>query len=88
VVAALRVGFGLALVMVAPASRAPIALRIFGVVAIVAGLTTPLVGVVRARAILDWWSVQVHTFIRLTAVVAVAVGGLIVYVVARGPRAA
>ena len=57
-IAALRVGIGLVLILVAPVSRAPKTLRAIGAVVLVAGLTTPLFGVERARAILDWEATQ------------------------------
>ena len=55
-VAALRVVFGVVLILAARSSRAPGVLRLLGVVMLVAGLTTPLFGVDRAHAMLDWWS--------------------------------
>jgi len=57
VIAALRVGFGLVLLGVSSASRMPKTLRVFGIIALIAGLTTPLLGIDRARAIFNWSSV-------------------------------
>ncbi|MFY9550329.1 MAG: hypothetical protein WAU32_04200 [Thermoanaerobaculia bacterium] len=84
VAAAVRVAFGLILVRAAPASRSPGVLRVAGVVAIVAGLSTPFVGVDRARAILDWWSRQGPVLMRLGPALALAVGGFITYAVRSG----
>lgn len=88
VVAALRVGIGLVLFRVASASRAPKTLRVFGVVAVIAGLTTPLLGVGRALAIRDWWLAQGPMAIRLWAGVFLVIGVFIAYAVAAGRRPA
>lgn len=86
--AALRIGIGLVLVWVAPVSRVPKILRIFGVLAVIAGVTTLFLGTERARAILEWWSAQGPAFIRLWAALPLVVGGFLVYAVAAGRRPA
>ena len=86
-VAALRIGMGIVLVQVASTSRAPNLLRVFGIIAIAAGLTTAVVGVDRARAILDWESAQGPALIRCGAGLAFVFGGFVVFAV-RGRRAA
>ncbi len=80
--AGLRLVLGTALFLSAPTSRAPQALRILGVVIFVAGLVTPLVGVERARAIVEWWAVQGSPFMRVWAVVALAFGLFLTYAIA------
>ena len=87
-VAALRVAFGVVLVLVAPSSRAPKVLRLLGFVMVGAGLVTPFFGVDRARALLDWWSAQGPAFMRLGAGLTVAFGAFVVYAVAPHRRAA
>ena len=86
-VAVLRVGIGLVLMLVARISRAPKTLRVFGVVALVGGLATPLFGVERARAILDWEATHGAALIRVGAGLALAAGGFIAFAVAAGRRA-
>jgi len=86
-VAALRVGIGLVLMLVARISRAPKTLRVFGAVALVGGLATPLFGVERARAILDWEATHGAALIRVGAGLALAAGGFIAFAVAAGRRA-
>jgi hypothetical protein len=81
VIAALRVAMGIVLVRAAAASRTPQALRVLGVIILVSGLITPLVGIARAHAILDWWSAQGAAFTRGWSVFALALGGFIVYAV-------
>ncbi len=86
VVAVLRVGIGLVLMLVARLSRAPKTLRACGAVVLVAGLATPLLGVERARAILDWEATQGATLIRVGAGLALAIGAFIAFAVAAGRR--
>jgi hypothetical protein len=90
-IAVVRVGFGLVLIYAASASRAPRTLRIVGYVIVVAGLATALTGLVgieRARTIIDWWLQQGAGIIRLTSVVLVALGGFVVYACVPVRRAA
>src|SRR6267142_3499623 len=53
-IAALRIAIGLVFVLAAPASRAPRALPVLGLIVIMAGLATLWFGVVRAQAVLNW----------------------------------
>ncbi len=84
--AGLRFVLGTALFLAATASRAPKTLRILGVVIVIAGLVTPLVGVGRARAIVDWWTTQGTAFMRLWVSVALAFGLFVAYSVAPPAR--
>ena len=88
VVAALRVGVGLILLGASSASRMPKTLRVFGIIAVVAGLTTPILGIERARTIFNWSSVHGAGVIRAWGVIALAVGGLIAYALVGKRRAA
>jgi hypothetical protein len=85
-VAALRVAIGLLLMSVAPLSRVPRTLRVVGAIVFVAGLATPLFGVERTRAILDWESTQGTALIRVMAGLVLAIGGFIAFAVATGRR--
>ena len=85
-IAALRVAIGLVLMLVAPISRVPRTLRVVGAVVLVAGLATPLFGVERTRAILDWESTQGTALIRVGAGLALAIGGFVAFAVATGRR--
>jgi hypothetical protein len=87
VTAALRVGIGLVLILVARISRAPRTFRVFGVVAIVGGFATLLLGADRARAILDWQSSQGDVLIRVGAGLALAIGGFIAFALSAARRA-
>jgi hypothetical protein len=56
------------------------------VVVVVAGLATPLFGVERTRAVLDWESTQGTALIRVMAGLVLAIGGFIAFAVATGRR--
>ena len=76
-----RVVIGLVLIRVAPVSRAPLVLRVVGAIVVVAGIITPLFGVERAHAIMDWWEAHGALVIRLWAALGVAFGAFIVHAV-------
>lgn len=65
--AAIRLVFGLALIVSSPTSRAPALIRTIGVIILVAGLITPFFGRERFRNLLDWWSSRGIGFIRAWA---------------------
>lgn len=85
--AAVRIVMGAALVGVAPASRLPRTLRVIGALIILVGLLTPLFGVERARAVLDWWVAQGTTFMRVWALFPVAFGIFLIHAIVN-PRPA
>jgi hypothetical protein len=90
VIAAVRVAFGLALISVASASRAPKTLRVLGCLILIAGITTALTGLVameRARAIIEWWLQQGSDVVRLTGVLILALGGFVACACAPARRA-
>ena len=86
VAAGIRLVLGAALFLAAPTSRAPKTLRILGVAIFIAGLVTPLVGVERARTIVEWWTGQGTALMRVWAGVALALGVFLAY--AAAPRLA
>ena len=79
-IAALRIAIGLVFVLAAPASRAPRTIRVLGLIVIIAGLSTPWFGVVRARAVVNWVASAEPLLMRLDAVVGMVIGGFLVYV--------
>ena len=79
-IAVLRIAIGLVFVFAAAASRAPRALRVLGLVVIIAGLMTPWFGVTRAHATLNWVASAGPLLMRLDACVGMAMGGFLVYV--------
>ncbi|MGH7533757.1 MAG: hypothetical protein ACREL4_10735 [Gemmatimonadales bacterium] len=81
-VAVVRIGIGLAMVRVAPSSRAPKALRIGGYLIVAAGVASALIGLVaveRADALIQWWAGLGLGVVRLTGVVMLGVGAFIAY---------
>jgi hypothetical protein len=89
--AAVRVAFGLLLISVASASRAPRALRVLGYVIVIAGITTALTGLLEigpARALIERWWRQGSGVIRLTGVLILVLGGFVAYACAPSRRAA
>jgi hypothetical protein len=86
-IAAVRVAFGLVLISVAPASRAPRPLRVLGYLIVVAGLATALTALVamaRAVAIIEWWLHQGSGWLRLAALFVLVLGGFVAYACAPG----
>jgi len=79
--AAIRIGIGIVLMLVAPTTRAPKLIRVFGGIAVVAGVITAFVGVDRVRAILVWETAQGTILIRLSALLALVFGSFIVFAV-------
>lgn len=74
VAAIVRIFFGVALWVIAPSSRMPLALRVLAVVVIAAGISLPLLGYSRYEALLIWWQRQPPTFVRIWCFVAVGFG--------------
>jgi hypothetical protein len=77
--AGIRLVLGLALWFAAPQSRAPLLLQVLGVVAIVAAVVIPLMGLDRFKALVDWWSKLSPGAQRLWSLVAVAFGAAILW---------
>ena len=91
VIAAVRIAFGLILISVASASRAPKTLRVVGYLILIAGITTALTGLVaieRARAGIEWWLQQGTGVGRLTGVLVLAFGAFVAYACVPARRAA
>ena len=87
-IAAIRVAFGLLLISVASASRAPKTLRVVAFIPLFAGIAMPFVGIERAQTVIEWWMAQGTGVVRLTAVPLLALGGFIAYACAPARRAA
>ena len=74
VVAALRLVLGVALLLVAPTSKAPDVLRILGILTVVAALITPVVGLARWGKLVDWWWSRGSLFLRAWAAIPLGLG--------------
>jgi len=83
--AVVRVAFGIILVLAAPASRTPLALRALGALIVVGGLISPFYGEQFGHAMLDWWQAGGPPLIRAWAGFSLVLGVLILWSVARRP---
>jgi hypothetical protein len=88
VVAVLRVCIGLAFIFAAPTSRMPRTVRIVGGIVVIAGIVTPMFGVDRSLAVVNWLAAQGPLLIRLAAVWIVALGSFMIYATGSVRRAA
>ena len=75
----IRLVLGFALWFAAPESRAPLLLQVLGVVAIVAGIVIPFMGVDRFEALIGWWTRRSPGAQRLWSAVAVAFGAIVLW---------
>ena len=82
---AVRSAMGLGLILAASSSRWPWALRALGAVVCLQGLSFTLLGLVHARAIMEWEGMQGSALLRAGAAVALACGAFILFAVTKGP---
>ena len=80
-VAAVRIAMGLAVIMSAPASRAPKTLRALGAIVCMQGLAATLFGPDRARAVLEWEAMLGAGVLRVGAAVALITGSFLAFAV-------
>jgi len=73
-----RLAMGLVLILAALGSRWPRTLRVLGAVMCLQALTATLLGIERARAIMEWEGMQGSALLRTGAVVAFAAGTFVV----------
>jgi hypothetical protein len=81
VAAVFRIIMGVVFLYSAPTSRFPEIVRILGIVILVAGLITPLIGRERFRRMLHWWSARGSAFMRVWAGFALGFGLFLAYAV-------
>lgn len=77
----IRLVMGVVLILAAPDSRVPQALRILGAIVFVSGVITPFIGVERVKRIIAWWTARPVIFQRGWASIALAFGAFIVWAV-------
>lgn len=73
-VAAIRVAMGLVLILAASKSRSPGMLRVLGAIMCMQATVANLFGIERARAIMEWETMQGHAALRLGAAIAMLSG--------------
>ena len=82
---AVRVAMGLVLILAALRSRWPWTLRAFGAAMCLQALIATVLGLGRARAIMEWEGMQGSALLRGGAVVALATGIFVAFAVTRRP---
>ena len=82
-----RSASGLGVILAAASSRWPLILRAIGVVVCLQGLSATVLGLDRARAIVEWEATQGPALLRGGAAVALASGAFILFAVTRGQPA-
>ena len=76
---AFRMVMGVVVILAARPSRAPNTMRALGAVMCLQALTATVLGPDRARAVLEWETMQGTALLRVGAAVALAAGGLMVF---------
>jgi hypothetical protein len=79
-----RLIIGVILFLGAKTSRAPALLRILGVAICIGGVAIAGVSAARSNTLLDWWSINGPSFIRVGAFIVLILGGFVTY--ATAPR--
>ena len=85
---AVRVAMGLVLILAASSSRWPRTLRVLGALMCLQALTATLLGLERARVIMEWEGMQGSALLRAGAVVALATGAFVAFAVTKRPSEA
>lgn len=76
---ALRLFFGVSLLIAAPQTHFPLALQVFGILALAGVLVLPAIGLRRMQGFLLWWTSRPAFIIRLWALLALFFGLFLIY---------
>ena len=79
-VAVLRVTLGVLFLFAAGGTRSPIFVSVMGILFISAGVLIPILGPTRLRSLAHWWLKRRDLVLRLWALVALALGVVLVWV--------
>ena len=82
---AVRIAMGLVLILAASGSRWPRILRAFGALMCLQAIAANLFGIERARAIMEWETMQGTALLRAGAVVALACGVFVAFAFIKRP---
>lgn len=85
VIAAMRLAIALILIFAAPRSRMPRVVRAIGVVVLLAAVTTPWFATDRGQVIVSGLITAGTTVMRINAVIGLALGGFLIYVLQPEP---
>ena len=75
----LRLIIGVFLILVSPKARIPGVVVILGGLAIIKGAAIFIVGIEKIESVMKWWQLRPDGILRLMALLAIAVGSLLVY---------
>jgi hypothetical protein len=81
VATAIRAVLGLGLLAAASDSKAPILLRILGLLVLVVAIATPILGLERHRRMIDWWLARPRTAQMLCGAAAFVFGIGLIYLI-------
>ena len=81
VATAIRAVLGLGLLAAAEDSKAPMLLRILGLIILVVAIAMPLLGLDRHRRMIDWWLATNRTIQIVWGAVAFALGVFLIYAI-------
>jgi hypothetical protein len=87
-IAGIRLLLGMALLLSASTSRAPLYFQLLGGLSLVSGLVTPFFGNRRLEAVLEWWRRRPPWVVRLWSVFVALFGASLVWAVLPLERAA
>lgn len=79
VAGAMRLAFGVIFIMVAPECRLSWFISVMGILMIIGGIVLFAIGPKRILAIFDWWEKKPLLLIRVIGLMALALGGFILY---------
>ena len=74
-----RLVLGVILILAAPSCRFPEAVRIIGVISIVAAVLIPFIGFERISSLINWWESRSLAALRVWCLFAIAFGVCLVY---------
>lgn len=79
IVAAIRIIVGVLFILAAPETRLPLFIQVLGVLFVLAGVAILLLGTERIDRMAEWWLARRDNVLRMGALLAVALGGVIVW---------
>jgi hypothetical protein len=81
IVASIRAVLSLGLLAAASESKAPMLLRILGLLILIVAIVMPILGVDRHRRMIDWWLARARTVQMLAGVAAFVLGVALIYLI-------
>jgi hypothetical protein len=81
VATAIRAVLGLGLLAAAEDSKAPLLLRVLGLIILVVAIATPLLGLDRHRRMIDWWLARDRNIQIICGAASFVLGVVLIYVI-------